>query len=523
MRSLRISTLLLLCSAACDRIDPVPLDDRSAAAEPLICFELLDAGRSGIDGIYTWGVAINDFDRDGDQDIFFATRKPNVRGPEMARRDLLYRNDGDLTFSRIGGRRGIRRRSMAQGAVWGDLNGDGFDDLYVTTLRGSPNRLYYNNGDGTFVEAAKRAGVGSLVFGKGASLADVDADGRLDIYVANALVGRDGREGYRGIPNQLFVNRGERRFVDMASAIGVEGLDRGEGYNGGFSDLNNDGIPDLLVTNDYREDQLFVSDRDEKGGAAIAFRRRHVLTHRSGAMGVAFGDYDNDGDFDFYLTNYNPDILFDNVNGTMFNDVSRASGIHEYTRDVVGMGAAFADLDNDGDLDLCVSNGQVDSIEPQRNAIFENLGEGCFADITPSAGPGLADFRHSQGLAVGDLDNDGRVDVVVGNDDGSAPSILINRTADVGGWVRLLLVGRAPNTSAIGARVSLSSGDLTQVRERRAGTSYLSCNENVLHFGLGDYDGTSRARIRWPDGSVSEEGGLKPRSTVTIVQPDLAE
>ncbi len=520
MRSSRVLTLLLLCSAACDRFAPAPTDGSSTTPEPRICFELLDPGRSGIDGLYTWGVAINDFDRDGDQDVFLATQRPNVRGRQMARRDLLYRNDGDLAFTYLSRSSGLRRRSPAQGAVWGDLDGDGFDDLYVTTLRGSPNRLYHNNGDGTFVERGKRAGVGSMAYGRGASLADVNDDGRLDIYVANALASRDGREGYRGIPNQLFVNRGDGGFVDMAGAIGVEGLDLGEGYNGGFSDLNDDGIPDLLVTNDYREDLLFVSSHDEnEESSPAAFQKTHVLTYRSGAMGIAFGDYDNDGDFDFYLTNYNPDILFENVNGTIFKDVSRASGIFDYTQEVVGMGAAFADFDNDADLDLCVSNGQVDSIDPQLNALFENLGAGCFADITPSAGPGLAALQHSQGLAVGDLDNDGRVDVVVGNDDGSAPTVLINRSEHVGGWVRILLAGRAPNTSAIGARVSLISGDLTQVRERRAGTSYLSCNENVLHFGLGDYEGMSLARIRWPDGSYSQRGDLKPRSTVTIVQP----
>ena len=496
-----------------------------------ICFELLDPGSSNITALHTMGVAICDFDQDGDQDIFVATYATfeiqRIRNAH-ARPDGLYRNEGDLVFTPIArGAFGSDTKTTAQAATWGDLDGDGLDDLYVTTALDQPNLLYRNLGGGEFEEIAQQVGVGSAVFGRGIAFADVNRDGYLDIYVSNflvesiapVLVRHPPLLGLRGRANQLFISQGGGKYIDMAGALGVEGLAGGEGWGAAFCDLNDDGYSDLFVTNDGREDQLYVNRL-----GVFQDRSRQVLekpdrrSRRTGAMGVAFGDYDNDGDLDLYATNYFADYLIENINGVVLRRKSRESGVEQHTN-VIGMGVAFADFDNDGDLDLAVANGEVVGFDPKRNALLENVGEGCFVDLTDAAGPGFAALQRSQGLAVGDLDGDGKLDIVIGNDDGSFPSVLVNRTEGAGGWIRLRLVGNPPNTSAIGARVWLVSGSDTQVRERSAGSSLYSCNENVIHFGLGDCTQPSLVKIRWPDGAMTEIEGVQPRSTLTIVQP----
>ncbi len=501
-----------------------------------ICFELLDPDYSNITTRHIRGVAIDDFDRDGDQDIFLATyatlstrREPDTQ----ARTDGFYRNEGDLIFSPIAELAfESAPRTRAQAAAWGDLDGDGLDDLYVTTALNRPNLLYRNRGDGSFEEIGKRSGVAIKEYGRGAAFADVNQDGYLDIYVCNYVAEGIGTDpdlvleaseahppslGFRGCANHLFINQGTGEYIDMAGAMGVEGLPSGEGWGAAFCDLNDDGYLDLFVTNDAKQDRLYMNRHGVFQDCTGLFVGESGHGPRpTGAMGVAFGDYDNDADIDLYATNYNADFLFENTGRGALLPRSRQSGVASHT-DVIGMGVAFADFDNDGDLDLAVANGHVVGPNPELNILMENLGDGCYVDISDVAGPGFAVLQRSQGLAVADLDGDGRLDIVIGNDDGSYASVLVNRCERAGGWVRLRLVGRPPNTSAIGARVWLISGDETQVRERRAGSSLYSCNENMIHFGVGDYGGPNTVRVRWPDGSMSEMRGVRSRSTVTIV------
>ena len=503
-----------------------------------IHFELLDPHDSNITTRHIRGVAINDFDRDGDQDIFlatYATRWIRREPDSHARPDGLYRNEGDLVFTPMAEQAfGSAIRTTAQAAAWGDLDGDGLDDLYVTTAVDRPNLLYRNRGDGTFEEIGRQVDVASTKFGRGIALADVNRDGYLDMYVSNFVANLTAFEtngktekprrhppllGVRGCANHMFIHDSSGRYVDMAGAMGVEGLSDGEGWGAAFCDLNDDGYSDLFVTNDGRPDNFYVYRdgvfHDRSGQVLEKMIRR---SRRTGAMGVALGDYDNDRDIDLYATNYYSDFLMENVNGVVLRRKSRESGIERFTN-VIGMGVAFADFDNDGDLDLAVANGDVAGFDPVRNILMENVGGGCFVESTETAGPGFAALQRSQGLAIGDLDDDGRLDIVIGNDDGSFPSVLVNRTEGAGGWIRLRLVGNPPNTSAIGARVWLVAGDETQVRERRSGSSLYSCNENVIHFGLGEYTGLSLVKVRWPDGSFSEIEGVQARSTITVAQP----
>lgn len=479
------------------------------------------------------GVLMVDFDRDGWQDLYF----PNAPTVEMALKgqkspSALYRNNGDGTFSDVTEKSGTAFPGFAMGGAVGDFNNDGWPDLYITCLGG--NVLYRNNGDGTFTDVTKTAGVADGRWSTGAAFGDIDSDGDLDLFVANyvdfklndlpgfgslptcTFRGIDvqcGPRGLKGAGDSLFRNNGDGTFTDITKQAGVEDGGGFYGMQVVWSDLGNRGKLDAYVGNDstanflYRNEDPKFPDVGLTSGTAVSGDGSE-----QGSMGVAVGDYLHTGRFSIFVTNFVDEynVLYRNDGNYNFTDVSFTAKVAQISRPYVGWGTGFFDLDNDTWLDLLVVNGhvypQMDQISSglgykQSKLLHMNLGNGAFCDAGAQAGPALMEKRASRGAAFGDLDNDGNIDVVVGDLD-AAPSVLRNEGGNGNHWIKLELGAIKGTPLAIGARVKLVAGGVTQTEEIRSGSSYLSQNDLRVHFGLGKATKVDLIEIRWPSGRV---------------------
>jgi len=480
------------------------------------------------------GVILFDYDRDGWLDIYF-TNAPTVAMAVKGQtsKGALYHNNHDGTFSDVTAKAGLSTPCFAMGGAVGDYNNDGWPDLYVTCLGG--NVLYKNNGDGTFTDATAKAGVADGRWSAGAAFGDYDGDGFLDLMVSNYVDfhlddlpgfgtapnckyrGIDvqcGPRGLKGAGDSLFHNNGDGTFTDVSKSAGVSDPNGYYGMGVVWADFNNSGRPDIYIANDSTPSFLYKNLGNGKfkeigleSGTAVS-----QDGSEQASMGIAIGDYNHTGRPSIYTTNFSDeyDDLYRNDGNWNFTDVSYQSGIALPSLPHVKWGTAFADFDNDGWLDLIAVSGhvypQVDSLpsgggyrEPK--LLHLNQADGTFCDASDLAGLALQERHVSRGLAVGDLFNDGNVDIVVGDLDG-APMILKNQGVSGRHWASFELAGTKSNRMAIGARVKVVAGGITQTDEVHSGGSYLSQNDTRLHFGLGSAKTIDRIEIRWPSGAV---------------------
>ena len=497
------------------------------------------------------GVAMFDYDNDGRPDLYFidSLTVETMSRPESAR-SALYRNLGNGKFQDVTDKSGLGHPGWGMGVCTADVDGDGWQDVYVTALGG--NHLYLNKHDGTFADATGSAGLRGGGWSAGCGFADYDRDGRLDLFVSRYVkvdlthlpeFGKDKTCEYRGIAVQcgprglqgegdfLFHNDGNGKFSDVSEKAGVSDPRGYFGLGVAWFDFNDDGWPDLYVANDSTANFLYVNQKDGTFKEQ-AFPLGVAVSEdgaEQGSMGVTIGDYDHSGRFSLFITNFSEEYnALYHHDGSHFSDVSFKSRTAPSSLPYVGWGDAFIDYDNDTWPDLIVVNGhvypQLDKVKlgasagyRQRKLLYHNRGDGSFEEVAARYGPVLMDERVSRGLAAGDLDDDGGIDVVINDLDGS-PQILHNELSPRGGWIIVKLAGKAPNTAAIGAIVTVTTGTTRQRAVVQSGTSYLSQNDMRQHFGLGAATTVDSIDVLWPDGTTSRQTGVKANQVVALRQ-----
>jgi hypothetical protein len=498
------------------------------------------------------GVALFDFDDDGLLDVFFvnALTVDTANEPKSAR-SALYRNLGGLRFADVTDRSGLAHPGWGMGVCTADVDADGWPDLYVTALGG--NKLYRNNHDGTFADVTAASGVAGGGWSTGCGFADYDRDGDLDLFVSRYVridlknlpeFGKGKTCEYRGVAVQcgprglpgetdlLFRNDGNGRFTEVGVAAGVSDPRAYFGLGVAWLDTNEDGWPDLYVANDSTASFLYINQKDGTFKES-AFPLGVAVSEdgaEQGGMGLAIGDYDNSGRFSIFKTNFSEEYnnLFRNE-GTYFTDMAFRSKTAASSLPFVGWGTAFLDYDNDGWLDIIVVNGhvypQLDNARlgasapyRQRKLLYHNRGDGTFDEVGAQHGSVFTEPRVSRGLALGDLDGDGRLDVVINDLDG-VPQVLHNELPGAGHWLVVKLRGQGKNLDALGAVITVKAGKLSLKRLVQSGTSYISQDDMRQHFGLGPQAQADVLEVRWPDGTVTRQENVKADRIVEIQMP----
>ncbi len=491
--------------------------------------------------------AFCDYDRDGWLDVYIATNMLSISGHPKGQRGYLFHNNRNGTFTNVTESAGITGESQSHSAIWWDYDNDGWPDIYVGNY--GKNRLYHNNHDGTFTDKAETAGVALGNWSPGSAWGDYDGDGLLDLYVTGYVhFDRDnlpiagskavgyasclyrgatvncGPRGLTGEADHLFHNNGNGTFTDVTAKAGVEDKEKYYGFSTIFVSLKGDGKPDLVVGNDSEPNFLYVNkgdgtfdDQSYISGFALNKDGREIAS-----MGIAAGDYENNGLVDFFVTDFGDDykVLFHNDGDTSFTDVSYRAGIAQTTIPFVGWGDGFIDYDNDGWLDLFETDGhvypQVDQHDwgttfAERPLLFHNIPDGPkerkFEYVPPVKGSGLAVVIPGRGAAFGDLFNDGKIDVILNPVDGP-PVLLRNVNPDHHHWVGMQLVGgvnpangKASPRDATCATVFLRANGMRQRQDVLASGSYIGANDRRPHFGLGNATDAGTAEIHWPSGA----------------------
>jgi hypothetical protein len=504
-----------------------------------------------IDNIGT-GVALLDYDLDSDLDLFQvqSSALEGFRGAAVPTHHL-YRNDGGLRFTDVTAEAGLASdRSWGFGAAVGDYDNDGDPDLYLTAW--GPHRLFRNEGNGSFSEVAAEAGVAGGGWGAGAAFFDYDGDAHLDLYVAKYIdfdprrippTGADpncsfrgvpvvcGPKGLRPLPDVLYRNNGDGTFSDASAEAGVSSPRPYFGLGVVTGDVDGDGDPDVFVANDASPNFLFINDGN---GRLVEDALLRGAAYRGdgleqAGMGCDMGDPDGDGDLDIFVNNFSHDYstLYLNDGTGLFEDASLRAGLVEPTIKSLSWGAAFADLDLDGDEDLFITNSHVyPEADEQRMGtsfrqpcqVFLNHGAGRFIEVTARAGPDVGRPAAYRGAAFGDLDDDGDIDVAASRM--WEPPALLRNDLPVGGhWVALRLAGTRSNRDAVAARVWVEAGGRRRLLERKGGGSFLSAGDHRLHFGLGPATLVESVEIRWPSGLVQKLGAVAADRTLTLVEP----
>jgi hypothetical protein len=493
------------------------------------------------------GVALVDYDGDGWLDTYVVNGYQLSAGKRVIRHNnLLYRNLGGWKFENVSKQAGVDASAWGAGVCAGDYNGDGLIDLYVTNY--GANLLFRNNGNSRFTEVGRTAGVSAGGWSTGCSFFDADGDGNLDLYVARyvkaeweqvltakrSLLWRGGPlvmagpAGLAGAADLFFHNEGNGHFRDRTISLGLTKADASYGFGVLATDYNADGLVDLFVANDTNANYLFRNRGDGRFDE-VALASGTALNEDGRAqagMGVDAGDFDSDGLLDLVVTNFAQDTntLYRNLGGGRFEDWSRTAGLTARTFERLGWGVAFFDADLDGFSDLFFVNGhiypQVDEFPQlretfrQENQILLNR-DGRFIDVSSAAGSGLRITKSHRGLAVGDMDNDGKPDLVVTSMD-DTPTVLRNRTETPHHWLSIQLLGDGPNAFCIGATVMVKAGERRLTREIRSGGSYVSQSDLRAHFGLGSHAGNVDVTVRMAGGMVREWKGVDIDRLVTL-------
>jgi len=489
------------------------------------------------------GVVIFDYNNDGLPDLFFVNGGSFVDKKVAANaHHHLYRNTGDGKFADVTDSSGIGTFGFGMGGCAADYDNDGWPDLYVTAVGG--NKLYHNTQNNGFADVTDSAGVGAGLWSASCAFGDIDNDGNVDLYVTRYVdfapdktkvctLFQDVRSYchpsvYKSVPDILYRNNGDGTFTDVTKESGV--YKAGNGLGVVFGDYDDDGWIDIYVANDATPNFLFHNKGkgvfEEVGlwsGTAVGVDGKPLA-----GMGTDMGDMNGDGLIDIFVTNLagQTHSLYKNLGKALFTNVTFSSGVAEATLPYAGWGTAFFDYDNDGDLDLAVANGDVldnanlirDNVSyAQLNLLFRNDGTGKFVSVGPTSGPGFALKKASRALAVGDLDNDGDLDIVVSNV-GATADVLQNEGGNRGNSILVRTVGSRANRDGIGARLKLSVGGKTLVRDVRAGSSYLAQNDLRVHFGLGKAQKADRMEIHWPGGPVEVIENIEANQILTVRQ-----
>ncbi len=484
------------------------------------------------------GCAFLDYDNDGDLDIYIVNgfhRGGELVNAEGANR--LFRQNADGTFADVTESSGAGDRGYGMGVAVGDVDNDGFVDLYVTNY--GPDALYRNNGDGTFADVTDRAGLGDPRWGASAGFFDYDGDGYLDLFVANYLdydpalrtVDSAGRAEYPGpqccpgVPDILYHNDGDGTFTDVSREAGIADT-RGRGLGVAFLDLDRDGRIDVYVANDRERNRAWIQNgdgtfTDRAPTMGLAF---NVYGGAEASMGVAVGDINGDLELDLFLTHLfqETNTLYLGQGEGQYRDATMGSGLGQPSVDFTGFGTTLLDYDLDGDLDLLVVNGRVLRSKPrpgvalnehwsayaEENLLFENDGSGRFTAAPEACGTLCSEVEVSRGLAVGDVDNDGDADVLLSAGNGPA-RLYLGNAAGQAHWLTLRVVDDAVGRDALGATVYLEAGGRTLRRDVAPASSYLSSNDARVHFGLAAAAAIERVRVRWLDGTLESYAGLE--------------
>ena len=489
------------------------------------------------------GAAFFDYDADGDPDLYFVNGAPL---PGYVSQEIptncLYQNNGDGTFTDVTEKAGVGDTGYGHGCAVGDYNNDGKLDLYVTNY--GVNRLYRNNGDGTFTEVAESAGVTEPRWSTSCAFADYDQDGNLDLYVVNYIVFNIDENPWCGFKEKgiraycepdnfiaqsdtLYRNNGDGTFTDVTKTAGIYNT-TGKGLGVVWGDYNNDSTPDLYVANDSTENLFYHNNGDgtfEEVGFMVGVALSEDGVAENG-MGTAFGDWNNDGWLDLTVTNYaqQTNTLYHNDADGFFTDTTATTKTAQITYPYLGWATAFIDYDNDGYQDLFVANGHLhdnlaelgqEGTYGQRNLLFRNNANNTFTEVSETLGAGMKLEDVSRGATFADYDLDGDIDIVVTNSN-TAPRLLRNDGGNRKNWLQLRLTATNSSPDAIGARVKITTGKFIQTHEVRSGDGYLSQQDLTLHFGIGDYEQVDSIEVQWQNGTKQLIGSVSANQVLFL-------
>jgi hypothetical protein len=485
------------------------------------------------------GAAFLDYDQDGYLDLYLSNANYNEdislnenHPPKKDSKNALYRNLHNGTFEDVSRKAKVGDKGYGMGITVGDFDNNGYPDIYVSNY--GPNVLYKNNGNGTFSNVTKRAGVGGNDCSVGAAWLDYDKDGFLDLYVGNYIKfdpkynyyyapdGFPGPMAYDGVPDVLYHNNGDGTFSDVTKEMNVFNKD-GRAMGVGVADYDNDGFVDIFVSNDHMVNYLYHNNKGK------VFEDRGVLSgvgfnqvgEATISMSVDFADYNNDGLLDLFVSDNVYCSLHKNEGNGVFSEMSYKAGIAVACGQFVGWASSFLDYDNDGDLDLFKVNGELKHLYGQEDQLFENMGNEKFIDVSTQRGAYFQEERVGRGACFGDYDNDGDIDAYIVNlEDHGA--LLRNNKGNQNNWISLYLIGETSNRDGVGSRISVISGGIKQYAQKKSSSGYLSTNDPRIHFGLGPNKVVDSIEVIWPSGIVQKLVDIKA-GQILIIKESEAE